>query len=128
MESIAMPTSYILKWHEEDAAQHNWFIRGIKANRSFYGEVVEGEKKAFNVSGEISESDFSQLLDLAAAIEQEQHMVYAIMPWQGYLWKGPIASGSIIYTYPESADRRSSADLLFPRLIDILAPYVRKFY
>jgi hypothetical protein len=129
MEPTASAGLYILKWHEDDAAQHHWFIRGIKSNRTFYGEVIAMRaKRAFNVEGDISEADFAQLLSLTADIEQSSRVMNAIMPWKGLLAKGPIGHSKVFYTFPETPDHATPADRLFMKLIDVLGPYVRAFY
>ena len=35
-----MCDSYILKWRHGTNPKYEWFIRGIKPDRSFYGEIL----------------------------------------------------------------------------------------
>jgi hypothetical protein len=73
MQTYADPTceteraSYVLKWHRRCDHRSFWFIRGIKPDRSFYGEVtvfIGGNGKQVNVVGILSESDYARLLAL----------------------------------------------------------------
>ena len=66
--------SYGLKWYCRGDRLCSWFIRGIKPDRSFYGEVtifsIGGGGRQVNAVGSLSESDYAKLLVLIEEIEK----------------------------------------------------------
>ncbi len=113
---------FIVKWNEEGVPPRKWFIRGIGPDGRFYGELIEG-RWTTTIQGIMSESDYNRLFTLIEGIERASPKPHVVVPWQGLLAEGPIATGRVIYTYPESDARTSKADLLFPELIAIMTPY-----
>ncbi len=72
--SEAERASYGLKWYCRGDRLCSWFIRGIKPDRSFYGEVtifsIGGGGRQVNAVGSLSESDYAKLLVLIEEIEK----------------------------------------------------------
>ena len=67
-----MCDSYILKWRHGTNPKYEWFIRGIKPDRSFYGEVLiyEPRRAGINVEGRVSEADYRRLVESFAEIQK----------------------------------------------------------
>ncbi len=124
------PPSYVLKWCHGSDPRSCWFIRGIKPDRSFYGEITvfTGESgRQINASGSLSEPDYSRLLLLIGELEKHAGTGDSDAPLEGLLAEGPVNNPRIIFRYPRSDCRTAEADSSFLKIVDLLTPYLREF-
>jgi hypothetical protein len=128
--SNAERTSYVLKWYRRGDHRCSWFIRGIKPDRSFYGEVtvfIAGGGKQVNAAGSLSESDYAEVLMLIEQIKKHPITDDPDASWDGLLAEGPVDNPRIIFRYRDSDHRSSEAGQRFMELLDLMAPYLRQF-
>jgi len=121
--------SYVLKWYRRGDRRCSWFIRGIRPDRSFYGEVtifIGGGGRQVNAAGSLSESDYTRLLALVEEIEE--HLIEdGPAPWEGLLAQGPVDNPRIIYRYRKGAEQSTEAGRRFLEVVNLMAPYLRQF-
>ena len=123
--------SYIVKWTHGAGPRHSWFIRAIKPNRSFYGEItlrndIGGEQ--VDVTGELSESDYALFLTLATKIEKGAVEEQFEVAWDGLLAKGPVECPNIVFRYHSGNVRKYPCEVAFLKIIELLVPYLHEFY
>jgi hypothetical protein len=67
-----MRKTYSLLWIDGTSPEYTWYIRGIKPDRSFYGEIkqVSGDiRKLANVEGSLSAEDYLRVLKLVEKLK-----------------------------------------------------------
>jgi hypothetical protein len=67
---------FALTWRCDGSEGIKWFLRGIFADGSFYGEVRfqsvdQGRRKASTVFGQLSQAECEQMAELVAIIRQQ---------------------------------------------------------
>lgn len=124
-------SSYALKWYHGSDPRYCWFIRGIKPDRSFYGEITvfigDGGKQV-NVTGSLSELDYARLLSLIREIEADVSGDDSGARWEGLLAEGPATHPRTIFKYRSAANQSTAAGSRFLEMVDLLAPYLEQFY
>ncbi len=123
--------SYVFKWYHGSDRRYCWFIRGIKPDRSFWGEItvfIGRGGKQVNVTGCLSESDYARFLSLVKEIETDVGAGDPDAIWDGLLAEGPVSNPRIIFRYRRDSHQTSATGLQFLSLVDVLAPYLRCFY
>ncbi len=126
-----MSTSHCIKWYHGTDPLYCWFIRGIKPDRSFYGEInafCSNGGRGVTVTGSLSASDHARLLLLVSEIEDAATVDESDEPWKGLLAEGPVMQPRIIFRYRGGGKEPSSAEAAFLAIIDLLAPYLDRFY
>jgi hypothetical protein len=127
MDSI---TSIIVKWREQKpGGKLDWFIRGIRHDGSFYGEVHEDSavrRIQVNVQGGLSSLDTSHMFGLADVILRSESGKTG--DWSGLLADGPIQRPDRTLVYRRQTEAMSRATAQFLSLIEILRPYVEAAY
>jgi hypothetical protein len=130
IEVIVMQLSYLLKWRCGSDPQYAWSLRGIHPDGSFYGEITWESSQGrgqVNVEGKLSQSDCSRLQEILERIDKIPHRLSSEL-WVGLLAEGSPQHPRIIHLYPFDCHARTDADAEFVALIDILKPYIEKFY
>ena len=62
---------YVLTWSYGTNPQYHWYVRGIKPDLSFYGEVTttfERGGQQHSVSGTLTPCDYARFLELVSEI------------------------------------------------------------
>ena len=123
--------SYVLKWYQGGGPRFCCFLREIKPDRSFYGEITafSGEAgKQVNITGSLSESDYATFLLLVKEVENYSGRDDSDAPWEGLLAVGSANNPRILFRYRHSADEATDVGRRFLKLVDIFAPYLREFH
>lgn len=123
--------SYIVKWTHGAGPRYSWFIRAIKPNRSFYGEITLRNGiggKQMDVAGELSESDYALFLSLATEIEEGAVDEQFEVAWDGLLAKGPVERPHVVFRYCSGNSGKYPREFAFLKIIELLAPYLHEFY
>jgi len=127
-----MQKTYVLKWYHGSDPRYGWFIRGIRPDGTFYGEIrrfSQNEGKQIDIKGELSKIDLIQFLK---SVNEIQQTVSALSnePWIGLLAEGPVTDPhpNILYHYLKENRKDTHADRCFEELIGIFLPYMEKFY
>lgn len=123
-----MCDSYIVKWWHGINPRYQWFIRGIKSDRSFYGELMisEPRRAGINVEGRLSEADYLRLVESFAEIQEHTPCDEACEGWEGLIAFGSIAHPAKIYRCRSNSDD-SPAAVAFLQVIEVLSPYLRNY-
>lgn len=123
--------SYVLKWYHGKGRRYGWFVWGIQPDRSFYGEVTiftDDGGKQVSVRGRLSESDYARFLLLVREIEGRTAGDESDAPWEGLLAVGPANTPRILFRYRQSDQTGSELGETFLKLVDVIAPYLRRFH
>ena len=125
----------VIRWHESDLHRYHWFIRGLRSDGSYYGEVRSTFDKprdsdglsgiARSVEGKLSTDDIKRVLDLAARI-REQPSPDTDLPVVGVLADGPVGDPTVLYRHSDSA--ASEFAMYFVEIIAILRPHLAYHY
>ena len=127
----AHPT-YVLKWKHGTDPRYSWFIRGIKPDGSFYGDMTafvgSFGGKQISFAGTLIESDHVRLQSLIDAIRAIPSEVDSDMPWTGLLAEDTIGKPTILFRYVPGSDQPSGVGELFLELVTIIRPYLNPYY
>jgi len=128
--------SYILKWYDGESPRFQCFLRGVREDGSFYGEVtafpavsqcIDGiHGSAANVDGVLSPADSLRFKELVAGIEVARQGVTD--NWTGLLAEGPISNPRIIFRYMLDDDEQSPESQAFLTITRLFEPYLRPSY
>ncbi len=122
--------TYILKWYHGYNPKYLWFLRGIKPDGSFYGEIrkdlLQGGGTWIFVEGKLSTDDFDKFHKLANEIRKTEFI--PSMHWTGLLAEGPIGEPNHPILYHYSENNQKTNDKIFEAVINLLKPYMKKFY
>jgi hypothetical protein len=121
-----METKFALSWRRDSSEGVSWFIRGIKPDASFYGEILfhskdPAKRKATFVQDSIPQSDwprcqrFLETFASQSAIEPRQCFA-SLWRWSGT----SMSNGVLVYQYNLGDERDSEAARQFRELTDIL--------
>jgi hypothetical protein len=122
-----MQVSYGLKWRYGSDPRYQWFLRGIRADGTFYGEItcfLSRGGRQVNVKGQLSEGDLARFLKMVEQIRDAGY-IPSPGPWTGLLAEGPVGAPRIIYHYRATEEAAAGC---FMALVEILKPYMEKFY
>lgn len=118
---------YILKWRSGQDPQVSWFIRGIREDGSFYGEIVRQEGNGHGViqtvTGTMLEVDRERFQQIAGAIAASVRSA-PDKTWTGLLASGSVQSPTIILRYSPDDEQSSPPAAEFLKLVAILNPYL----
>jgi hypothetical protein len=124
-------TQYIIKWSHEVTPCLYSFIRAINQDGSFFGEILlKSDKggKQLDVIGKMSVSDFALLRSLVHELGVSSTEETFTIPWDGLLAEGPLSHPRIIFQYRRAGKHVSPRNMLFLRIIELLTPYLDKYY
>jgi hypothetical protein len=117
---------YVLKWRYGSDPEFRWFIRDIRDDGVFYGEVMRttasgGEFRS--VDGTLSEEE---CLTLKAHIEKMQpgREDDPAKNWTGLLAEGPVDHPKILLKYAPGDEHASQDAAEFLALVEILRPHM----
>jgi hypothetical protein len=122
--------TYILKWYIGTDPRFNWFIRGIKPDGTFYGEIAVfsgNGGRQITVESRFSESDYSQFLLHISEIEKHALAGDLESRWDGLLAEGPVNHPRIIYRYHDNNRETNKADACFMSIVNLFVPYMHSF-
>lgn len=126
----------VIRWNESESPSYHWFIRGLRSDGSFYGEIrsrfdtprasdgVSGEGRA--IEGLLSPRDMERITQLAAQI-RKQPAPETDQPVTGVLADGSVSNPTVLYRHP-SSDANNAASEPFLEIIAILRPYIAQYY
>lgn len=130
-------SSLIIRWTESRSSRFHWFIRGLRPDGSFYGEVrSENESPresdgatgvGCGIEGRISNDDIKHLTQLVAQI-REHPCIDTDKSVVGLLAEGPVSKPVVVYRFCEGAAEKSKASDAFLAIIAILRPYIATHY
>jgi hypothetical protein len=124
-----MDTKYSIQWN--DPVGMGFWIRGIKPDGSFYGEIMyaHGDRKRSAgtlVEGQIPPADWKECLQIIRGIGQKRSVPDATH-WMGQLasWTETIAKPSILFRYcrdDETNSRDAKSFLELKRFVERQLP------
>jgi hypothetical protein len=130
--------NYILKWRHGISPEIRWFLRGIRGDGSFYGEVLSTSDllsdvdaqpisgKGVNIDGRLSTTDNLRFRELAASFRN--YRFNTPNGWTGLLAEGLVSAPTMLY-YHASDDRVESDEAVrFMQIVRLFEPYVRAHY
>jgi hypothetical protein len=121
------PPSYVLKWEDREVNRQGWHIRGITADRTFYGEVIDyGRHIIVNATGQLSEADYAEFLQLINDLKSHASLDNSRENWIGLLAEGPIHKAQVFYQHYQNITKSNDNDERFLKIIDLMRPYVCK--
>jgi len=125
----------VIRWTEAESFRYHWFIRGLRFDGSFYGEVrstFDTPRKSDGASGvgraiegNLSSEDIQRVSELAAQI-REHPLPYTDIPVIGVLADGPIGDPTVLYRHPNFTG--SDTTTYFLEIIAILRPHLAHHY
>jgi hypothetical protein len=130
--------TYIVNRREGVSPEIRWFLRGIREDGSFYGEllcrweaprVIDGtcfHGKGRTIVGMLSPTDCRRFKELAAGIGSPG--AAPIDGWTGRLAEGRVSKPVVRYYYVPGAEKTSGEASKFLAAIELLAGYVRPYY
>lgn len=128
--------SLVLRWQEETTPQITWYLRGIRPDGSYYGEIRsqfnsprtsdDAHGIIRNVEGQIASSDADAVFALAAILRESREDGDA-SECRGVLADGPINQPTILFRFSE-ADRDSENSGLFLDIVRIVRPCLAPLY
>jgi len=125
--------TYILKCHVFNNWRLHLFLRGIKPDRNFYGEITEYNKdggRQIDINSTFSNDDYNLFIYNAKKIEFYSQFAFANQKkqkWDGMFAKGPINSPKIIFIYFSNDRQFPDAADSFVKITQILVPYIKPF-
>lgn len=133
---MSSPHSLVLRWREKTTPQIVWFLRGIRPDGSYYGEI----RSQFNIprstdnahgiirtiEGQLSPSDAKTIFTLAAVIRNLNYVDDAA-DCRGVLADGPINQSTILLRFKDT-ERDAEVSRPFLDIIRILRPYFAPLY
>lgn len=133
---MSSPRSLVLRWREETTPQITWYLRGIRPDGSYYGEIrsqfnsPRASDNAYEiirtVEGQIAPTDAGTVFALAAALRKSGR-VGDVSECRGVLADGPINQPKIIFRFSETdGDPENSG--LFLDIVRIVRPYLAPLY
>jgi hypothetical protein len=129
--------TYILKWRHGVSPEIRWFLRGIRGDGSFWGEllsvwevrvVIDGNPRkgvGKTIEGTLSPTDRSRFEELVAGFGPGTELLEG---WTGLLAEGPMKSCTIRFCYVPGDEQESSEAARFLAVIDLLERYIRPSY
>lgn len=133
---MSSPQSLVLHWREETTPQITWYLRGIRPDGLYYGEIrsqFNGPSATGNlhgiirtVEGQIAPTDADVVFALAAALRKSGKVDDA-SECRGVLADGPINQPKIVHRFRETGEDRENSDL-FLGIIRIVRPYLAPLY
>ena len=133
---MSPPQSLVLRWREETTPQITWYLRGIRPDGSYYGEIRSQFNRPRtsdnaqgiirNVEGQIARSDADAVFALAAVLRKSGEVGDA-SECRGVLADGPINQPTILFRFLET-DRDSEKSGLFLDIVRIVRPYLAPVY
>jgi hypothetical protein len=131
--------TYILKWCDEASPRLCWFLRGIRDDGSFYGEVLSEcnlpsdvdeeiiRGKGALIDGRLSTADSIRFRELAARFGRSCRL-NAPSTWTGLLAEGPVNAPKVLF-YCVPDDTMESEDVSrFMEIVRLFEPYIRAHY
>jgi hypothetical protein len=105
-------------------------LRGIRPDGTFYGEIRKFHPGGIiiDVEGKLSKEDLIEFHRLVDEIRQIPFDPSLHVSCIGVLGEGPLHKPNILYRYLEENRKDTHADKCFEGLIEILIPYMEKFY
>lgn len=130
--------TYILKWRHGVSPEFRWFLRGIREDCSFYGEllsawdstrIIDGRPAngvGKTVEGTLSPIDCSRFMELVAAMGSPG--AKPIDGWTGLLAERSINSPVIRFYYTPGAEKTSSEAVRLLAVVELFESYMRPYY
>ncbi len=128
--------SYILKWYVGESPRFQCFLRGVRKDGSFYGEVtafpavsqcIDGfHGNAANVDGVLLPADVLRFKELVVGIGVARQG--DADNWAGLPAEGPISNPRIIFRYMPDDDELSPESQAFLAITRLFEPYLRPSY
>ena len=125
----------VIRWAESESPRYNWFIRGLRVDGSFYGEVrstfdaprvTDGAAGVtLSIEGQLDRDDIERVSEFAAQI-REHPAPDTDLPVNGVLADGPIDDPVILYRHPKAKDCDTTKPFL--SIIAILRPHLAHHY
>ena len=125
----------VIRWTETESLRYHWFIRGLRSDGSFYGEVRStfdtprvsdgASGLGRTIEGNLSAGDIQRVSELAAQIRAHP-LPDTDIPVIGVLADGPIDDSTVLYRHPNSTD--SDTTTYFLEIIAILRPHLAHHY
>ena len=126
----------VIRWAESESPRYHWYIRGLRTDGSFYGEVrstfdtpresdgVAGVARS--IDGQITAAEMKRVSELVAIIRTDPG-TDTDRPVVGVLADGPTNRPSVFYRHavPPDESRIASA---FLEIISILRPHLSVHY
>lgn len=128
--------SYSLKWYVGESPRFQCFLRDVREDGSFWGEVtaffavsqcIDGiHGSAANVDGVLLPADALRFKELVAGIGVARQG--DADNWTGLLAEGPVSNPRIIFRYMADDDEQSPESQAFLAITRLFEPYLRPFY
>ncbi len=121
--SKTLNNTYIIKWRGDCGA---WFMRGIKPDRSFYGEITDERLRVQrNIEGRLSQQHYDNIVFLIDRIKQSvSEEMLSAETWDGMLAEGTVSKPCILFRYRKRASP-SLLDDAFLEIVGILREYLQ---
>lgn len=129
---MSSPQVLVLKWKETTSPPIYWFLRGIRPDGTYYGEIRSqfdiprpidnAHGVGRTVEGTMAQTDADEIFKLAAMI-REMPCIHDDMEWRGLLADGPISHSTVLVRFSDNqqgAERNS----LFLEIIQMVRPYL----
>lgn len=107
-----------------------WFIRGLRPDGSFYGELritLDGELVGTRIEGKLTECENQEIHELVASISDYDATVRLLDgPCDGLIALGAVGHPSILLQYRISPGQAAGIGHMFERIITLLEPHMAK--
>ena len=128
-----MDDNIIVRWTDDNPeGTRHWFLRGIRSDGRFYGEVRQVRDEGgilSRIQGQLSKDDVELLHQLKKKIEGLSGRAdVGKTPYQGLLSLGTPTKPCVILRYQVGDESTLPAARLFIDIIDMLRPYVSRLY
>jgi hypothetical protein len=128
-----MRKTYSLLWIDGTSPEYTWYIRGIKPDRSFYGEIkqVSGDiRKLANVEGSLSAEDYLRVLKLVEKLKLTSEETHGDPDPSRKCFIGDNIPGRSIngFRYPSLGKDGTERNSFFIQITEILSKYIKPHY
>jgi hypothetical protein len=131
-----MESVLVITWAGSQSPRYRWFIRGLRQDGSFYGEVrstFDSPRESDGASGvdrgiegQLSSAEMDRVCRLAALIRSNP-MTESVSPVIGTLADGPINEPTVLYRHTDCRPN-SPTTQAFLDIIAILQPHLSTHY
>ena len=129
-------STLVIRWHESRSPRYNWFIRGLRSDGTYYGEVRSNfdaprdsdgaSGVCTTVTGELTPLEINRIRELAATI-RSYPSPDSRGPVVGVLADGPINNPTVLLRCGD-ADDSSPEIQAFHAILGILRPHMESHY
>src|SRR5882724_3934085 len=125
-----METNYILQWRLDESEGIRWFIRGIKPDGSFYGEVSYHNSTAPTrswstfVDGQLSPEDLSRCNAIFTEFSNSEFIKPEKIFGALSRWTKTISKPTHLFCYEQGTEAKNLKARRFLELHEIIQKYV----